>query len=453
MRRLFLIGCWLVAICLSTAAQSNLTYELTIGTAGPVALVDTFPSSYASEKVNIQVESQEWKVESQEWKEESQEYDYVFVAPGAMPTGQGFDSVYCYTDNEGHAWSVWRNNTEIKNRTRRVLVHNAREVFLSYILLHTQQPARSIAWLGWIAASLLLMAGLVYIVLTIRHRSREKRLPTVEQERLRRQRNDNRRHWGSQLYLWIVLLVLYAPIALIAVFSFTESKVLGNWTGFSFDLYLNLFSGHTDSGLHSALGYTLGIALIAAVCSTILGTLAAIGIYNMRARQRKVVSLLNSVPMINPDIITGISLFLLFVALGISQGMATVCIAHVVFCTPYVVLNVLPRLSRMNPNTYEAALDLGATPLQALRMVMLPELWPGMLAGFFLALTLSVDDFGVTFFTKGSGGLDTLSTFIYSDARKGGLTPELRPLFTIILLIMLGVLIYINMKDKKKEQK
>ena len=366
MRRLFLIGCWLVAICLSTAAQSNLTYKLTIGTAGPVALVDTFPSSYASEKVNIQVESQEWKVESQE-------YDYIFVAPGAMPTGQGFDSVYCYTDNEGQAWSVWRNNTEIKNRTRRVLVHNAREVFLSYILLHTQQPARSIAWLGWIAASLLLMAGIVYIVLTIRHRSKEKRLPTVEQERLRRQRNDNRRHWGSQLYLWIVLLVLYAPIALIAVFSFTESKVLGNWTGFSFDLYLNLFSGHTDSGLHSALGYTLGIALIAAVCSTILGTLAAIGIYNMRARQRKVVSLLNSVPMINPDIITGISLFLLFVALGISQGMATVCIAHVVFCTPYVVLNVLPRLSRMNPNTYEAALDLGATPLQALRMVMLPE--------------------------------------------------------------------------------
>ena len=176
MRRLFLIGCWLVAICLSTAAQSNLTYKLTIGTAGPVALVDTFPSSYASEKVNIQVESQEWKVESQEWKVESQEYDYIFVAPGAMPTGQGFDSVYCYTDNEGQAWSVWRNNTEIKNRTRRVLVHNAREVFLSYILLHTQQPARSIAWLGWIAASLLLMAGLVYIVLTIRHRSREKHL-------------------------------------------------------------------------------------------------------------------------------------------------------------------------------------------------------------------------------------------------------------------------------------
>ena len=159
---------------------------------------------------------------------------------------------------------------------------------------------------------------------------------------------------------------------------------------------------------------------------------------------------MNSVPMINPDIITGISLFLLFVALGFSQGLATVCIAHVVFCTPYVVLSVLPRLSRMNPNTYEAALDLGATPAQALRMVMLPELWPGMLSGFILALTLSVDDFGVTFFTKGSGGLETLSTFIYSDARKGGLTPELRPLFTIILLVMLIALVVINVRGSRK---
>ena len=110
-------------------------------------------------------------------------------------------------------------------------------------------------------------------------------------------------------------------------------------------------------------------------------------------------------------------------------------------------------LSRMNPNTYEAALDLGATPGQALRMVMLPELWPGMLSGFILALTLSVDDFGVTFFTKGSRGLETLSTFIYSDARKGGLTPELRPLFTIILLVMLTVLIYINIRNSKQEEK
>jgi len=198
---------------------------------------------------------------------------------------------------------------------------------------------------------------------------------------------------------------------------------------------------------------TVVIALVAAFSSMVLGTLAAIGIYNMRAKQRKVVSFLNSVPMINPDIITGISLFLLFVALGVTQGLATVCIAHVVFCTPYVVLSVLPRLSKMNPNTYEAALDLGATPFQALWKVMMPELWPGMLSGFVLALTLSVDDFGVTFFTKGSGGLETLSTFIYSDARKGGLTPELRPLFSIILLVTLSVLVFINLKAARQQKK
>ena len=318
---------------------------------------------------------------------------------------------------------------------------------------HTAVAKRRMGWLWFVFAGLLLLAGVVYGCYIVYQRRAEKKLTAVEQETLRRKRMGMRRHYGSQLYRWLLLIVLYAPIALIAVFSFTKSKILGNWTGFSMDLYVNLFTGKADAGLNSAIWYTVVIALIAAVVSTLLGTLAAIGIYNMRARQRKVVSFLNSVPMINPDIITGISLFLLFVALGMSQGLATVCIAHVVFCTPYVVLSVLPRLSRMNPNTYEAALDLGATPAQALRMVMLPELWPGMLSGFVLALTLSVDDFGVTFFTKGSGGLETLSTFIYSDARKGGLTPELRPLFTIILLVMLTILIYINLHNSKQEEK
>ena len=308
-------------------------------------------------------------------------------------------------------------------------------------------------WIWWIFAGVIGIGVLIKSILTIRKRSAEKLLSTVEQETLHRMRMGNRRHYISQAYLWILLLVLYAPIALIVIYSFTDSKILGNWTGFSLDLYANLFTGHADAGLNSAILNTVIIALIAAVSSTILGTLAAIGIYNMRARHRKAISFLNSVPMINPDIITGISLFLLFVALGVSQGLATVCIAHVVFCTPYVVLSVLPRLSRMNPNTYEAALDLGATPFQALRKVMLPELWPGMLSGFILALTLSVDDFGVTFFTKGSGGLETLSTFIYSDARKGGLTPELRPLFTIILLVMLTALIVINVRSNKKAKK
>jgi spermidine/putrescine transport system permease protein len=433
------------ALCLSPLyAQSNLTYDLKVGTTGKVAVVDTFPASYAGEKVNIRIQP------SAVSHQASDSLDFVFANKPMPELERWATQVYAYTDSEGTDWTVWRKNDLPKNRSKRVLVQNAYGAFEQY--LHaTIDVQRSRGWIWWLFAGLLLLGTSIYGGYIIWERRKEKDLTPVEQETLRRKRMGMRRHYGSQLYLWLLLLVLYAPIALIAVFSFTESKILGNWTGFSMGLYTNLFTGQADAGLNSAIWYTVVIALVAAVCSTILGTLAAIGIYNMRARQRKVVSLMNSVPMINPDIITGISLFLLFVALGVSQGLATVCIAHVVFCTPYVVLSVLPRLSRMNPNTYEAALDLGATPAQALRMVMLPELWPGMLSGFILALTLSVDDFGVTFFTKGSGGLETLSTFIYSDARKGGLTPELRPLFTIILLVMLTALIIINIRNNKQE--
>ena len=264
---------------------------------------------------------------------------------------------------------------------------------------------------------------------------------------------------AGQAYLWLLLVVLYAPILLIIIFSFTKSKVFGNWEGFTLGLYQNLFTGYdiaanvqVDPNLYRAIFFTVTIALIAALISTILGTLAAIGIFYMRPRGKKTLTFLNSIPMINPDILTGISLFLLFVFLGVSRGFGTVIAAHVVFCTPYVVLSVLPRLSKMDPNIYEAALDLGATPFQALRKVMMPELWPGMISGFILSLTLSIDDFGVTFFTKGSNGLETLSTFIYADARKGGLTPELRPLFSLIFLTILILLIIMNIRTHKQSK-
>ena len=440
-QRAVLVLCLLSFVLCPVFAQSNVTYDLRVGATGEVKLLAEFPENYQGEKVNIRVQTVPLT---------EADLDFVFVHEGPV---DGFDSIYSYTDESEMVWTVWRNNKQIKNRAQRVRAGNAYHTFESYVREHTAGAQRSHGWIWWVFAGLALALALAVAVTQIIQRRRERLLSPVEQEILHRKRMGNRRHYGSQLYLWLLLIVLYAPIALIAVFSFTKSKILGNWTGFSFDLYVNLFTGQADAGLNSAIWYTVIIALIAAVCSTILGTLAAIGIYNMRAASRKAVSLLNSVPMINPDIITGISLFLLFVALGMSQGLATVCIAHVVFCTPYVVLSVLPRLSRMNPNTYEAALDLGATPGQALRMVMLPELWPGMLSGFILALTLSVDDFGVTFFTKGSGGLETLSTFIYSDARKGGLTPELRPLFTLILLVMLVALIIINIRNNKQQEK
>ena len=252
----------------------------------------------------------------------------------------------------------------------------------------------------------------------------------------------------AQCYIWMLLVVLYAPIVFIAVFSFTESKVLGNWTGFSTKLYTNLFTGSMQGtgSLMSAIQNTLIIALIAACVSTVLGTIAAIGIHNMRGKAKQAISFLNNIPMLNPDIITGVSLFLLFVFLHISQGYVTVVLAHITFCTPYVVLSVLPKLTQMNPNIYEAALDLGAPPFQALRKILIPMLQPGMISGFILAFTMSLDDFAVTFFTRGTVGLDTLSTYIYTDARKGGLTPELRPMITIMFVGILILLIIINLR-------
>lgn len=259
----------------------------------------------------------------------------------------------------------------------------------------------------------------------------------------------------ARAYIWLLLVVLYAPIVFIAIFSFTEAKSLGNWTGFSVQLYQNLFTGsmQNSSGLLSAVKNTLLIALAASAVATMLGTLAAIGIYNMKGKTRRTLTFLNNIPMINPDIITGVSLFLLFVFLHISQGYLTVILAHITFCTPYVVLNVLPKLSQMNPNVYEAALDLGATPAQALRKVLVPALRPGMISGFILSFTMSLDDFAVTFFTRGTIGLDTLSTYIYTDARKGGLTPELKPLMTLLFLVVLAVLLFINIRQSKHNEK
>ena len=258
----------------------------------------------------------------------------------------------------------------------------------------------------------------------------------------------------AQTYIWILMVLLYAPLVFIAVFSFTESKVLGNWTGFSTKLYANLFTGRMQgsASLISAVENTLLIALVSAFVSMVLGTVAAIGIHNLTGRKKRALSFVNNIPMINPDVITGVSLFLLFIFLHFSQGYLSVILSHISFGTPYVVLSVLPKLRQMNPNIYEAALDLGATPGQALRKVLVPQLRPGMISGFILAFTMSLDDFAVTFFTRGTIGLETLSTYIYADARKGGLTPELRPLMTLIFLFILVLLLVINMRQARMQK-
>ena len=254
---------------------------------------------------------------------------------------------------------------------------------------------------------------------------------------------------AAKIYTALNFVFLFAPIAILLVFSFNDAKSLSVFSGFSLKWYYELFR---DAETLNALKNTLILAVIASIVSTVMGTAAAVGMNKLRSKYlRAALDTATDIPMMNPDIITGISLFLLFVSLGISQGLTTVVLAHITFCTPYVVLSVMPRLKKMNQNVYEAALDLGATPFQALRKVILPEIRPGMISGFILAFTLSIDDFAVTIFTIGNEGLETLSTFIYADARKGGLTPELRPLSTIIFVTVLVLLIVINKRAEKSK--
>lgn len=257
----------------------------------------------------------------------------------------------------------------------------------------------------------------------------------------------------AKAYVWLIIAILYLPILVIAIFSFTESRVLGSWTGFSTELYSSVFSGGLNQALRSAILNTFIIAIISAAVSTVLGSYTAVGLQTLRGKKRKAIDFFNNIPVLNPDIITGISLFLLFVFLGVTQGYVTVILSHIAFCTPYVILSVLPALQSMNANVYEAALDLGATPMQAVNKVIIPSIRPSMVSGFILAFTLSIDDFAVTLFTSGNNGLQTLSTYIYTDARRGGLTPELRPLSTIIFVTVLVLLLVFNYRTARARKK
>lgn len=254
----------------------------------------------------------------------------------------------------------------------------------------------------------------------------------------------------AKSYIWIVLLLLYTPIFFVIAFSFTESVVMGQWAGFSFNLYGKLFTGENAGELGRAVLNTLLLSSCAAVLATLLGTLAAIGIYYSKKKVRMVLSTTNQVPVLNAEIVTAVSLSLLFVSLGIGKGFGTLLIAHLTFCTPFVVLSVMPKLKQLNPNVYEAALDLGATPFQAMYKVIVPQIAPGMLTGFLLALTLSIDDFVITVFN--TSGFTTLSKYIYDDAVKGGLGPELRALAAIIFVFVFSLLLIMNLRSSKKKQ-
>jgi len=251
----------------------------------------------------------------------------------------------------------------------------------------------------------------------------------------------------AKIYMGIIFVFLYAPIIVLAIYSFNESKSRGNWTGFSFKWYIELFK---DRDIKMALYYTLSIALISAIVSTILGTAASIGINSMKGKMKSVILNINYLPVVNPDIVTGIALMILYISLNIHLGFNTMLISHIVFSTPYVILSILPKLKQLDNNMTEAAMDLGASPMYALRKVIIPEIKPGIITGFLMAFTLSVDDFIISYFTKGEG-VTNLSIVIYSMARRG-VRPTINALSTIMLSIVLLLMIIINNRSNALEK-
>lgn len=247
----------------------------------------------------------------------------------------------------------------------------------------------------------------------------------------------------QRFYMALIVILLYAPIITLVVLSFNSSKTRAKWGGFTGKWYVELFQ---NDAIMEALYTTLIIALLAAVISTLIGTAAAIGIHSMKRRARTVFLGVNNIPMLNGEIVTGISLMLLFLAFRVRFGFLTILLAHITFCTPYVILSVMPKLKQTSRYTYEAALDLGATPLRAFFTVVFPDIMPGVLSGFLMAFTLSLDDFVITHFTKGAG-VDTLSTKIYSEVRKG-IKPEMYALSALLFVTVLVLLLLVNMNPQ-----
>lgn len=250
----------------------------------------------------------------------------------------------------------------------------------------------------------------------------------------------------QNFYLAIIFVFLYAPILVLMVFSFNDSKSRRLWNGFTTRWYTELFQ---DADILHSLYVTLLVAVIAAALATLLGTLAAIGIHNMRRRAKQAYLTVNSIPMSSSDTIMGVTFMLLFAALRLEKGYLTLILAHVTFCVPYVVLSVTPKLRQLDKHAYEAALDLGATPRQALYKVILPEISPGIITGAIMAFTMSVDDFVVSYFTAGTTS-QPLSVVIYSMTRHR-MTPKINAVSTLLFLFVLVLLLVINWRQARDE--
>ena len=251
----------------------------------------------------------------------------------------------------------------------------------------------------------------------------------------------------QKLYLALIFIILYAPIVTLMVLSFNESRTRAKWGGFTLKWYKELFQ---NEQIMSAFYTTLVISLVAAAVATLIGTAAAIAIQGMKHRWRTFYMGVTNIPMMNAEIVMGVSLMLLFIAVGMKMGFGTILIAHITFNIPYVILSVMPKLKQTNRHVYEAAMDLGASPLEAFFKVVFPDIVPGVLSGFMLAFTMSLDDFVITHFTKGPG-IDTLSTKIYTEVRKG-IKPEIYALSTIMFVTVLVLLILINYSPEENEE-
>lgn len=246
-------------------------------------------------------------------------------------------------------------------------------------------------------------------------------------------------------YLFLIFFFLYAPILILIIFSFNESRSRANWTGFTLDWYSQLFR---DRQILDALYNTVTIGMLSAVIATIIGTAAAIGIFNMKKYPKMMLMNVTYLPVLNPDIVTGIALMLLFIFMRLPLGYLTLLLSHITFNIPYVILSVLPKLMQLNKHTFEAAIDLGATPLYAYRKVVLPQISSGVITGLLIAFTLSIDDFVISFFTTGSG-VSNVAITIYSMARRG-INPKINALLTLMFISVL-VLLFIIYKRSLKE--
>ena len=253
---------------------------------------------------------------------------------------------------------------------------------------------------------------------------------------------------AKKIYIALIFIFLYAPIATLMVLSFNASKTRAKWGGFTMKWYSSLFQ---NRDILNAFSNTMIIALSSALIATVIGTIACIAMTGMHRRTKAIMMGVTNIPMLNAEIVTGISLMLLFISFGLKFGMGTILLAHITFNIPYVILSVMPRMKQLNPSIYEAALDLGASHLTAFFKVVFPDLLPGILSGFLMAFTMSLDDFIITHFTKGAG-VDTLSTKIYTEVKKG-IKPEMYALSTIIFVTVLALLLLVNLSPSKKSDK